>query len=54
MLSAVWLLQTAKLLNSGSLNRCACNNLVYQQLCQEVSWALRSGQAARCCVGGVS
>jgi hypothetical protein len=28
--------QTAKLLNSGNLNKCACNNLVYQQLCQEV------------------
>lgn len=26
----------AQLLNSGNLNKCACNNLVYQQLCQEV------------------
>lgn len=33
-------LQTAKLLNSGNLNKCACNNLVYQQLCQEVSMSL--------------
>jgi hypothetical protein len=30
---------TAKFLNSGSVKGCACNNLVYQQLCQEVKVA---------------